>query len=463
MDTGDFDLLILGSGPAGYVGAIRASQLGMKVCVVERDALGGVCLNVGCIPSKALIRQAELFASIPALEALGLGVERSGFDYSRVQEKAQGVADTMSRGVAYLLKKNKVTVVSGTGRIVSPGEIALADGTVLWGKNILIATGSQPATLAGFETDGVAVLSSTDALRLTRLPRSMLILGGGAIGCEFAHVFNAFGVQVRIVEMRGHLLPREDAENAALLQRSFKKRGIEALVDTTATGLVKSPAGLRVSLRGGDGAATEIEVEKMLVVVGRTPNTQDIGLENIGLSTERGYLPVGDGYRTAVNGVYAAGDVVAGPLLAHVASKQAEIAVEHMAGKRTLARIDPAAIPSAVYCEPQLAGFGLTEESAAAAGTAYAKAVFPFKAAGKAVAVGRSEGQVKILFDPLTHELLGAHVIGPEATELIHELLLAKTGELLPEDIAAMIHAHPTLSEAVMETARAAEGWAIHV
>jgi len=463
MAADDYDLLILGSGPAGYVGAIRASQLGMKACVVEKGALGGVCLNVGCIPSKALIRQAELFSSIPALEALGLGVERSGFDYSRVQEKSQGVADTMSRGVAYLLKKNKVPVVTGTGRIVSSTEIALADGTVLRGKNILIATGSRPATLAGFECDGVAVLSSTDALRLTKLPRSMLILGGGAIGCEFAHIFNAFGVQVRIVEMRSHLLPREDAENAALLQRSFKKRGIEVLVNTTAAALTKLPDGVRVSLRDENGAVSDVDVEKVLVVVGRTPNTQDIGLESIKLTTEQGYIPVGDGYQTAVQGVYAAGDVVAGPLLAHVASKEAEIAVERMAGKRTVARIDPAVIPSAVYCEPQLAGFGLTEESAAAAGTAYAKSVFPFKAAGKAVAIGHSEGQVKILFDPLTHELLGAHIIGADATELIHELLLAKTGELLPEDIAAMIHAHPTLSEALMEAARAAEGWVIHV
>jgi dihydrolipoamide dehydrogenase len=463
MSDFEYDLVILGSGPAGYVGAIRASQLGLKTCVVEKDKLGGVCLNIGCIPSKALIHQAEVYTSIPELEALGLKVDRTGFNYKLAFERSRAVADTMSRGVQFLLKKNKVTVIQGEGTITSPTEITLSDGKKVSGKNILIATGSRPKRIPGFEFDGATVLSSNEILMLEKLPKRILILGGGAIGCEFAHVLSSFGVQVIVVEMMDHLLPQEDSETTAILERSFKKRGIAVLTKTKALGMKKTPTGAIVSLEEPDGKKRDEEVDKVLVVVGRDPNTTGIGLESLGIASVRGFIPIHDYYETDVHGVYAAGDVVASPLLAHVASKEAEIAVEHIAGHRTPTRADPDALPGAVFTEPQVASFGINEDRAKKEGLSYSKAVFPYRADGKAVAMGRSEGQVKLLFDPTTHEILGATVVGADATELIHELLLAKSAELLPEDIAAMVHAHPTLSETVMEAARAAEGWAIHI
>ena len=463
MSDAEFDLVILGSGPAGYVGAIRASQLGLKSCVIEKAKLGGVCLNIGCIPSKALIHQAEVFTSVPELEALGLKVDRSGFDYRKAFERSRAVADTMSKGVQFLMKKNAVTVIQGTGRLASATEVVLEDGRKVRGKSILLATGSRPKRIPGFEVDGSTVLSSDEALMLEELPKRVLILGGGAIGCEFAHLLSAFGVKVLLVELLDHLLPMEDAETTVVLERSFKRRGIEVRTKTKAVSLTKGKSGAVVVLEGPEGDRQEETVDKVLVVVGREPNTDDIGLEKIGIVPVKGFIPVGDYYETSVKGVYAAGDVVASPLLAHVASKEAEIAVERMAGKEPPKRADPDSLPGAVYTEPQVASFGLSEERAKKEGVEYSKAVFPYRAVGKAVALGRSEGQVKILVSTKTREILGASIVGAEATELIHELLLAKTAELLPEDIASMVHAHPTLSEAVMEASRAAEGWAIHV
>ncbi len=463
MSDPEFDLVILGSGPAGYVGAIRASQLGLRTCVIEKGKLGGVCLNIGCIPSKALIHQAEVFTTVPELEALGLSVDRSGFDYRKAFERSRSVADTMSKGVQFLMKKNGVTVIPGTGKLACPSEIELEDGRRVKGGSILLATGSRPKSVPGFEVDGRAVLSSDEALMLTELPGRVLILGGGAIGCEFAHIMSSFGVKVILVEMLDHLLPMEDAETTAVLERSFKKRGIEVHVRTRALSLAKGPSGATVVLEGPEGSRREETVDKVLVVVGRQPNTDGIGLDSVGIVPVKGFIPVGDWYETGAKGVYAAGDVVASPLLAHVASKEAEIAVEHIAGRDVPKRADPDTLPGAVYTEPQIASFGLSEERAKKEGIEYAKAVFPYRAVGKAVALGRSEGQVKILVSPKTREILGASIVGAEATELIHELLLAKAAELLPEDIAALVHAHPTLSEAVMEAARAAEGWAIHV
>ena len=463
MSDFEYDLVVLGSGPAGYVGAIRASQLGMSVCVVEKDKLGGVCLNIGCIPSKALIHQAEVYTSIAELEGLGVKVDRSGFDYKLAFERSRAVADTMSRGVQFLLKKNKVTVVQGNGKISSPTAVSLSDGRTITGRNLLVATGSIPKRIPGFEFDGETVLSSNDLLMLTKLPKRILILGGGAIGCEFAHVLSSFGVQVIVVEMMDHLLPQEDSETVAVLERSFKKRGMEVLTRTKALGMRKTAPGAVVSLEAPDGVKRDVEVDKVLVVVGRDPNTQGIGLESLGIKTVKGFIPVRDWYESSVKGVYAAGDVVASPLLAHVASKEAEIAVEHMAGRKAPTRADPDTLPGAVFTEPQIASFGVNEDRAKKEGRAYSKAVFPYRADGKAVAMGRSEGQVKLVFDPETREILGASIVGADATEMLHELLLAKSAELLPEDVAAMVHAHPTLSETVMEAARAAEGWAIHI
>ncbi len=456
-----FDLVVLGGGPAGYVGAIRAAQLGMRVGLVEEDKLGGVCLNIGCIPSKALIHQAELMRSIPGLQKLGVKVDVSGLDYAAAHKASRTAADSLSKGVQYLLKKNKVTVHAGRGVLAGAGKIAVG-GDTLTAKNVLLATGSRPRSIPGFEFDEAQVLSSNGALMLTTLPKSLLILGGGAIGMEFAHVMSAFGVRVHVVEMMPSILPLEEPEAAEVVRKSMVKRGVTISTATRALTLERQSGACRTTVAGADGAESVVETEMILVVVGRQPNTENLGLDTVGVSTERGFVPVGDYYETTTRGLYAAGDIVASPMLAHVASKEAEIAVEHMAGHVTKPRIDPTCIPSAVYCEPQIAGFGLSEQKAKEQGLDARSASFPYRGAGKSVAIGHTEGMVKVVYEATRHEILGAYVVGAEATELVHELLLARTAELLPEDIATMIHAHPTLSEAVMEAMRAVEGWAIH-
>jgi dihydrolipoamide dehydrogenase len=462
MANYDYDLVVLGAGPGGYVAAIRATQLGLKAAVIEKDKPGGVCLNIGCIPSKALIHQAELMRCGKELEEIGVKVDASGLDYGKVFALSRKAADTLSRGVGYLLKKNKIELISGEGVITSAHEIEVKGHGKVSGKNLLIATGSRPRPIPGFEFDEKTVLSSTGALMLEKLPKRILVLGGGAIGVEFAHIMNAFGVEVHLVEMLAHLLPLEDEEAVEVLVRSFKKRGIKIYTSTKATGYAKSGKAVKVNLEGKDGKQ-DLEVDQILLVVGRVPNTDGIGLERLGIKPEKGFIPVGNYYQTSAAGIYAIGDVVNSPMLAHVASKEGEIVAEHLAGHQTPPRLGPNAIPGAVYCEPQLASFGYTEEAAKEAGRAFEKAVFPYRGAGKSVAIGRTEGILKLLVDKETREILGAHVVGAEATELIHEILLAKTAELLPEDLAVMIHAHPTLSEGVMEMARMAEGWAIHV
>jgi dihydrolipoamide dehydrogenase len=465
----DYDVVIIGAGPGGYVAAIRAAQLKLTVAVIEKDKPGGVCLNVGCIPSKALIHQAEVFQSTKLLEQMGIAVDRDGFDYAKVHAASRKAADTLSKGVTFLLKKNGVTVIPGTGVLLSPHEVKVDDGRIVTGRNVIIATGSRPREVPGFVFDEKTVLSSTDALMLTLLPKTLLILGAGAIGVEFAHIMNSFGVTVRLVEMLERILPLEDDEVSGLLQKLFVKRGVTVSTSTKAVSMTTTGNGAEVLIEDATGTQLTVLADKVLVVVGRTPNTDTIGLENLGITTDRGFIPVGDFGETAVNGVYAIGDVVKTPLLAHVASKEGEVAVEHIAGglfpPRTAPhrKIDVEAIPCATYCEPQIASFGLTERAAKERGIAYEKASFPYRGAGRALAVGATEGFVKLLTAPGTHRLLGAHIIGAQATELIHELLLAKSAGLLPADIADMIHAHPTLSETIMEAARAAEGRAIHV
>jgi dihydrolipoamide dehydrogenase len=459
----DFDLVVIGSGPGGYVAAIRASQLGMKAAVIEKDKAGGVCLNIGCIPSKALIHQAEIFHSIKDLEGMGVKVDTAKFDYRAVFKKSREAADRLSKGVAFLLKKNKIEYLEGTAVLAGPNEVSIEGRKSVTGKNIIVATGSRPREIPGFPFDEKQVLSSNGALMLEALPRSAIILGGGYIGVEFAHVMSSFGVEVTVVEMLDRLIPLDDEESSAVLQRAFKKRKIGVHTSAKATAMKKTKEGVTLTIEKKEGEKTELKAEMLLVVVGRAPNTEKLGLDKVGISTEKGFIPVGDYYQTSVPSIYAIGDVVASPQLAHVASKEGEIVAEHLAGKNPVPKIDPHTIPSAVYCEPQVAGFGYKEHELREQGLNYKKGMFPYRGAGKSVAIEKIDGHVKILFDPETTEILGAHVIGAEATELVHELLLAKSSELLPADIAEMIHAHPTLSEAVMEAARDAEGWAIHV
>jgi dihydrolipoamide dehydrogenase len=457
----DYDVVVIGSGPGGYVGAIRAAQLGLKVAVVEKDRPGGVCLNIGCIPSKALIHQASVFAGIEKLEAMGLTVDRSRLDYGAVFRKSRAAAERLSKGVQGLLAKNKVDLIPGTGAIARSGQVSVDGKQTLRCTNILVATGSRSKEIGGFSVDEEKVLSSTGLLMLEKLPKSILILGAGAIGVEFAYVMNAFGVEVHLVEMMPQLLPLEDAEVVAILARELQKHGVKIATSTKANGMTDKGELIEVALEGR--TRSTVAAEKVLVAVGRTPNTEGLGLAEAGVVLEKGFVKVGDYYLTTAPGIYAVGDVVPTPLLAHLASKEGEIAAEHMAGHPCPRGVDPLSIPGAIYSEPQLASFGYTEEKAKAAGLSYTKATFPYRGAGKAVAVEKPEGMVKILTDSATKELIGAHIVGADATELIHELLLARTAELLPEDIASMIHAHPTLSEAVMEAMRASEGWAIHI
>jgi dihydrolipoamide dehydrogenase len=403
-----FDLIVIGAGPGGYVAAIRAAQLGLKAAAVEKDQPGGVCLNWGCIPSKNLIHQAEVFHSMKEMEAVGVGIDRSGLDYAAVQANSRKVVKTLTSGVSGLLKKNKVELIKGTASITGKGQVAVDGKDKLEAKNILVATGSRPMQVSGFECDERQVLSSNGILAMTALPNSMVILGAGAIGCEFAYVLNSFGVKVTLVEALDHILPTEDFETCAVLEHCL---------------------GLQEN---------------------------DVKLD------DRGYITIGDYCQTSAPGIYAIGDITRTPALAHVASKEGEIAVEHMAGHQPDRAVDPDGVPSAIYCEPQVAGFGLREDRAIAEGIAVKKSVFHYPGAGKTIAVGKPDALVKVLCDPKTDELLGAHIVGHNATELIHELLLAQTGELLPEDIANTIHAHPTISEAIMESMRGISGKPIH-
>ncbi len=464
MNNYDYDLLILGAGPGGYVAAIRASQLGLKAAVIEKDKVGGVCLNIGCIPSKALIHQAERYLGLKEMEDTGIVIDRSGFNYQKVYEKSRSAADKLSQGVQFLLKKNKVPVIEGEGIITGKHEITLKNGRNITAKNIILATGSKPREIPGFIFDEQTIMSSTGALMLQKLPKSLLILGSGAIGVEFAHIMNAFGVEVYLVEMLDQVLPIEDADTVDVLVKSFKKRGIHIYTSTKAVSQKKVGDLLQVTLEDKNKKTTNVEVDKILVSAGRIPNTSGIGLEKLGIELERGgFILVGDYYQTSVPSVFAIGDVVKTPLLAHVASKEGEIAVEYIAGHKPVKSIDLMAIPGATYCEPQIASFGLTEKAAKEKDLVYNKSIFPYRGAGKAVAIEQAEGLVKVLSDKNTGEIIGAHIVGANATELIHEILLAKTAELLPEDIANMIHAHPTLSEAVMETMRGLEGLPIHM
>lgn len=466
MSQIEADLAILGSGPGGYVAAIRAAQLGMKVAIIEKEKLGGVCLNVGCIPSKSLIHQAEIFNHAKESEKMGIKLDLSGFDYTKVFKKSRSAADRLSKGVAFLMKKNEIQVVEGTGKLTAPDTIEVEgeDGTqTVKASKILVATGSRPRELSGFEFDEKQVLSSTGALMLEEVPKKLVILGAGAIGCEFAHVMSSFGSQVTLVEMLPQILPNEDPDTAKVLFENFKKRKIDIRTKTKATALKKTKSSVTVSLENEKGEAEDIKADKILVVVGRVPNTEGIGLEDLGVATEKGFIQVGDYYATNVDGVFAIGDVTSSPLLAHVASKEGEIAVEHMAGKNPEKFIDPDAIPSAVYTEPEVASFGLTKEKAVLKGFDAAEAQFPYRGAGKAVATESAEGMVKIVYDKGTSEILGAHIGGSRATEILHEVLVAKNAELLPADLAHTIHAHPTISETVLEAVKEIEGGAIHI
>lgn len=461
--SSSYDVVIIGAGPGGYVAGIRAAQLGLKAAVIEKDVPGGVCLNWGCIPSKNLIHQAEVFHSLKEMEAVGVGIDRSSLDYAAVQGNSRQVVKTLTNGVSGLLKKNKVDLIKGTAVITGKGQVTVDGKDKLEAKNILVATGSRPMQVPGFECDEQQVLSSTGVLAMTELPESMVILGAGAIGCEFAYVLNSFGVKITLVEALDHILPTEDFETCAVLAKCLERDGIDLRPKTRALDMKKSAGGVTVTLQTEQGEKEQLAAEKVLVVFGRVPNTEGLGLPEVGAKLDdRGYVQVGDYCQTSAAGIYAIGDITRTPALAHVASREGEIAAEHMAGHACDKAVDPSTVPSAIYCEPQVAGFGLREDTARHEGIKIKKSVFNYPGAGKTIAVGKPDGLVKVLCDPETDELLGAHIVGHNATELLHELLLAHNSELLPEDIANTIHAHPTISEAIMETMRGVNGKPIH-
>jgi dihydrolipoamide dehydrogenase len=474
MKERSFDVVILGAGPGGYVAAIRAAQLGLSVAVAEKDTPGGVCLNIGCIPSKSLIRQASLFDEGKAMLAkTGASVDLSGFDYSKVWQASRLAAEKLSKGVQFLLRKNNVELVKGIGRLSDATTVLVDNGggeaEILHGKALILATGSRPRSIPGFQIDEEVVLSSTGLLMSENLPSSIAILGAGAIGMEFAYVMRSFGADVTVVELLDQVLPLEDAESAKVVEKAFVSRGVKIHTSAKAekAAVVNGKAEMAVVLKDGNPAL--ISAGKVLVSVGRAPNTENIGLDKVGIKMTRGCVETGDYYETSVAGVYAIGDITVQPQLAHVASKAGEIAVEHIAHllkgspEPAEARINPYTIPSAVYCEPKVASFGLSEKKAKDLGTRFETARFPYRGIGKAVATELPEGQVKIIFSPDTGAILGASIVGAGATETIHELLLASVADLTLEDVAEMIHAHPTLSEGIMEAAKAGLGRAIHI
>ena len=468
MKNTQYDLVVIGSGPGGYVAAIRAAQLGYTVAIVEKDKAGGVCLNVGCIPSKALIHQAELATSGKRLEDMGVKIDWTGLDYSKVHQKSRDAAHTLSKGVQFLIKKNKITYVKGSASIKDHTHVEVVENgavQVLSTAHILIATGSHPREVPGFVFDELQVLSSTGILGLSSLPKSLIILGAGAIGLEFAHIMHAFGVKVTVVELLPEILNGADSEISTLMHEHCKKKGVEIVVNHKAQSLKKGKSGVQVVVKSMEtGKPHTISADKILVAVGRAPNSDGLNLDAVGIQHEKGFIRTGDHYRTTVSNIYAIGDVIATPQLAHVASKEGEIAVEHMVGIGGAHAVFPSDLyPFAVYTDPEIAWFGPTEQEIAATGAVCAVHRFPYRGAGKSVAVEASEGVVKLCSDAKTGEIFSAHIFGKNATELIHELLLAKQAELLPEDIASMVHAHPTLSETILELARTTMGSAIHI
>ena len=467
-EINSYDLIVIGGGPGGYVAAIRAAQLGQKVAVVEREALGGVCLNWGCIPTKALLRNAEVINLLGQGAEFGFKIENLTVDYAPAQKRSRQVSDRLVKGVGFLFRKNNVTHVAGTGALLGPKQVKVTpSGQILEAKSIIIATGARARSLPGMTVDGQRIITSREALELTAAPKRLVVVGAGAIGMEFAYLFRSYGAEVTVVEMLPHVLPLEDDETAAEVAKAFKRRGIVALVNTRTEAVEASESGVTVRVKDqGTGQEQTIQADVVLVAIGVAPNSEGIGLETAGVAIDRrGFIIVDETLRTNVPGIYAIGDVTGKLLLAHVASAQGIVAAEHIAGHETrpIRDADYVFMPRATYCHPQVASIGYTEAQAKEKGLEVKIGKFPFIANGKALGLGEKDGFVKIIADAKYGEILGAHLVGPEVTELLPELALAHTWELTTEEIARTVHAHPTLSEVLMEAAHAVEGQAIHI
>jgi dihydrolipoamide dehydrogenase len=463
--TEERDLIVIGSGPGGYVAGIRAAQLGMRVSVVERDPkFGGTCLHRGCIPTKALLHTAGLLEEIGRAGQFGVTVGDAEVDLAAAHAYKDKVVAKNAKGIEFLFRKNEVEGLHGTGRVLGPHEVEVSgpDGKRTYrARNILIATGSVPRDIPPAPADGERILNSDHILRIPEVPDSLIVLGAGAVGTEFASIFAAFGTRVTLVELLPRVLPIEDEEVSAELEKAFRKRGIEVRTGVKLSEVETGEDGVRARLEGGDRAEW-LEASKLLVAVGRAPVTAELGLEGVGLELDRGYVPVDEYMQTPVPSIYAIGDVVDTPWLAHVASAEGILAVEHMAGEPARP-LNYDQVPSVTYCQPEVGSVGLTEAEARERGHDVAVGKFPMTALAKAAIIGRTEGFVKIVSDKRYDELLGVHIIGAHATDLIAEACVALRLESTTEELFRAIHAHPTLSEAVAEAAHAAVGHAIHI
>ncbi len=456
-----YDVVVVGTGPGGYVSAIRAAQLGLSVATVEDDRPGGVCLNWGCIPTKALLRNAEIVQLFEKAETFGITVQGMKADYAAAVQRSRSVADRMAKGVEFLFRKNKITLFPGTGSLKGKNvvEVRGKDGptTLEAGRAVILATGSEPKSLSGVTIDEKTVISSNGAVRNEAKPKSIVVIGAGAVGVEFADVYRSYGVEVTLLEALPRIVPIEDEEVSTQLTRSLSRRGITIKTGVKVSSVKPLAGGVVVETDGG-----RFEAQQVLMAVGRAARTKGVGLETLGVAMERGFVKVSPTMETSVKGVYAIGDMAGVPLLAHKAMAEGVVAAEAIAGKNPRP-VDYGNVPSCTYCRPQVASIGLTEAKAKEGGREVAVGKFPFTANGKAVALGETEGFVKVIADKKTGEILGVHIIGPEATEIIHEFAVGRTLEATVDEIMHTIHAHPTLSEAALEATLAALGHAIHI
>ena len=462
----NYDVIVIGSGPGGYVAAIRASQLGLKTAVVEKEALGGICLNWGCIPTKALLKSAQVFEYLKHSADYGIKINGQGeVDFDAVVKRSRGVADGMSKGVQFLMKKNKIDVIMGFGKLKGKGtvEVKTADGKTqdYTAKNIILATGGRSRELPNLKQDGKKILGYRQAMVLPKQPKSMVVVGSGAIGIEFAYFYNALGTQVTVVEFMPNVVPLEDEEVSKQLERTLKKQGLNIMTSSTVESVDTSGDLCKVSVKTAKGTEV-LEAEIVLSAVGVSTNIEGIGLEEAGVKTDKGKVLVDDFYKTNIDGVYAIGDIVKGQALAHVASAEGIICVEKIAGQNP-EPLNYNNIPGCTYCSPEIASVGYTEKAAKEAGYEIKVGKFPFSASGKASAAGAKDGFVKVIFDAKYGEFLGAHMIGFNVTEVIAEVVTARKLETTGHEIIKSVHPHPTMSEAVMEAAAAAYGEVIHI
>lgn len=461
----NYDLIVIGSGPGGYVAAIRASQLGMKVAVVEREELGGICLNWGCIPTKALLKSANVFEYMKHAADYGIKLDNAEADFGAMVKRSRGVADGMSKGIQFLFKKNKIDILAGNGKITRDKkvEVKSADGksTMYTAKNIIIAAGARSRELPNLKQDGKRIIGYREAMTLPEQPKSMVVVGSGAIGVEFAYFYNTIGTKVTVVEYLPNIVPVEDEEVSKQLERSFKKSGIEILTNASVESVDASGKTLKVKVKTAKGEQI-IECDTVLSAAGVVANLENLGLEEVGVKTDKGKIPVNEWYQTNVPGIFAIGDVIPGPALAHVASAEGIICVEKIAGHHP-EPLNYGNIPGCTYSSPEIASVGMTEKAAREAGYEIKVGKFPFSASGKASAAGAKDGFVKVIFDAKYGEWLGCHMIGANVTEMIAEAVAARKLETTGHEIIKTVHPHPTMSEAIMEAAAAAYGEVIHL